>query len=408
MKKRYFILIFFIFLAINNLVAQSNKLSDSINQKKLSGEAISNKSKDVMVNTPAGTRLKSKGHHIDSKHHLNIKNGHITQIIETKTGKVSEEFDEGNSKKKTITKISNDNSKSDSSGWITYAYWSNNNVFPVSYFSTNWIVPSPPTTFSDQTIFLFNGLTSFDSSEYILQPVLQWGKSDIGGGNYWAIANWCVGDSNYFYDTLYEVSPGTNLQGVMKLTSSSGDKYNYNSSFAGYSFSTLQVNNLFNPDWASETLEVYGIKQCSDYPADEKVRMSEIMLEIKDTTYPLLYWSPIDEATECGQHTIVVTNGSYNGVVDIYFHDSLSSVLNIPPVDEINIYPNPATDKLTIETNFNTEQRLEIVNLIGQTVYTTYYINKKATVNISAFPRGVYILKLYTDKKTVVKEFIKQ
>ena len=73
----------------------------------------------------------------------------------------------------------------------------------------------------------------------------------------------------------------------------------------------------------------------------------------------------------------------------------------------LSIYPNPTKDNLTIETNINTEQKLDVLNLIGQTVYTIY-INKKATINTSAFAKGVYILKLSSDKETVVRKFIKQ
>ena len=75
--------------------------------------------------------------------------------------------------------------------------------------------------------------------------------------------------------------------------------------------------------------------------------------------------------------------------------------------NQIKIYPNPTKDNLTIETNYNTEQRLEILNLIGQTVYTTN-INKKAIINTSAFANGVYILKLSSDKETVVRKFVKE
>ena len=75
--------------------------------------------------------------------------------------------------------------------------------------------------------------------------------------------------------------------------------------------------------------------------------------------------------------------------------------------NKVSIYPNPAKDNLTIETNLNIEQRLEILNLIGQTIYTNI-INKKATVNTSAFANGVYILKLSSDKETVVKKFVKE
>ena len=75
--------------------------------------------------------------------------------------------------------------------------------------------------------------------------------------------------------------------------------------------------------------------------------------------------------------------------------------------NNVSIYPNPTKDNLTIETNTNTEQRLEIINLIGQTVYTNI-INRKTTINTSAFTNGVYILKLSSDKETVVKKFVKE
>ena len=75
--------------------------------------------------------------------------------------------------------------------------------------------------------------------------------------------------------------------------------------------------------------------------------------------------------------------------------------------NNISIYPNPTKDNLTIETNSNTEQRIEIINLIGQTIYTSN-INKKATINTSAFVKGVYILKLSSDKETVVRKFVKE
>ncbi|MEI6823635.1 MAG: T9SS type A sorting domain-containing protein [Bacteroidota bacterium] len=73
----------------------------------------------------------------------------------------------------------------------------------------------------------------------------------------------------------------------------------------------------------------------------------------------------------------------------------------------VKISPNPAKDNLTIEINSNKEQRLEILNLIGQTVYTST-LTKKATINTSAFANGVYILKLSTDKESVVRKFVKE
>ncbi len=75
--------------------------------------------------------------------------------------------------------------------------------------------------------------------------------------------------------------------------------------------------------------------------------------------------------------------------------------------NNISIYPNPTSSTLTIETNSNTKQNLEIVNLIGQSLYT-YNIYSKATVDVSAFPKGVYLIKLNTDKGIFVKKFVKE
>ena len=84
------------------------------------------------------------------------------------------------------------------------------------------------------------------------------------------------------------------------------------------------------------------------------------------------------------------------------------SYINCDTIDNlIYIYPNPATNNLTIETNFNEEQRLEIINILGQTIYTTH-IGRKVIINTSNYASGLYILKIYTDKEIVIRKFVKE
>ena len=59
----------------------------------------------------------------------------------------------------------------------------------MSRLTTEWTVPPAPATQNGQTIFLFPGI---QNSTMIYQPVLQWGPSAAGGGNYWAVASWYV------------------------------------------------------------------------------------------------------------------------------------------------------------------------------------------------------------------------
>src|ERR1700735_749232 len=118
------------------------------------------------------------------------------------------------------------------SGWITYAYWNNSTGKPITSFRTNWVVPPVPATDSGQTIFLFNGI---QNSTMIYQPVLQWGPSAAGGGNYWAVASWYADGQGgkSFYSSLVRVNPGQVLVGVMNETKQSGTNFNYNCQFTG-------------------------------------------------------------------------------------------------------------------------------------------------------------------------------
>ncbi len=75
-------------------------------------------------------------------------------------------------------------------------------------------------------------------------------------------------------------------------------------------------------------------------------------------------------------------------------------------IDKITIYPNPAKDKLTIATKSNKEQKVEIVNLIGQTVYNCLG-KDNITIDITAFANGVYILKLNSENGTMLRKFVK-
>ena len=103
------------------------------------------------------------------------------------------------------------------SGWITYASWTRPAGQHVALFKTAWTVPPPPATQSGQTVFLFNGI---QNSSMIYQPVLQWGPSAAGGGNYWAVASWYAdGQTGHsFYSSLVRVNPGDVLVGVMAIT----------------------------------------------------------------------------------------------------------------------------------------------------------------------------------------------
>ncbi len=203
------------------------------------------------------------------------------------------------------------------SGWIAYAYWTNNTGHPVSRFATTWIVPPPPATDHGQTIFLFNGI---QNSTMIYQPVLQWGPSAAGGGSYWAVASWYADGQGgvAFHSNLIQVNPGDVLVGVMAQTAQNGTQFSYNCDFDGIANTSLPITNVQELTWNIETLEAYGVQQCSDYPNANFTAFVNIDLQTSAGN-PTISWTAVDSVTDCGQSAQVVSNANAGGEVDIYY-----------------------------------------------------------------------------------------
>jgi hypothetical protein len=201
-------------------------------------------------------------------------------------------------------------------GWQTYASWYNSGK-TVTSFTTTWKVPPAPLNDDGQTLFQFNSIepATYDS---ILQPVLQYGPSADGGGSYWAVASWYVTGSQAFASPLTEVTTGKSLTGVIKLISEKNGLADYSCEFTGIAKSKYTIKNISPLVWLTETLEVYGVDLCSDYPNTAFSEMSKIAVKIKSTT-PSVTWSPTDAETGCGVQTTIVTQGGRHGAVDIYY-----------------------------------------------------------------------------------------
>jgi hypothetical protein len=109
--------------------------------------------------------------------------------------------------------------------------------------------------------------------------------------------------------------------------------------------------------------------------------------------------------------------GTYMYYVTAVFNNSLNSqflcespasdtvtiqfpAVGIPEVSggSIMIYPNPANDVVNVKSDFNIS-RIEVLNFIGQTVYSENTVNSKLVkINTSFLQTGVYFVKVTTSK----------
>ncbi|KAJ6626484.1 hypothetical protein B0H10DRAFT_2211077 [Mycena sp. CBHHK59/15] len=200
-------------------------------------------------------------------------------------------------------------------GWVTYAYWLNTGSSPISSFTTTWTVPAVPATWHGQTLFLFNSIEP-STGDAIMQPVLQYGPSAAGGGEYWAVATWYLYGSNVFFTNPIQVSVGQTLNGIVSLVGQSGSTYNYDSQFTNIGGTALTVDGGEQLTWATETLEAYSVTAASDYPTGSTV-FSGINLALTSGT-PSVSWSHVDDTAD-GLSTSIGVNGATNAQITIHY-----------------------------------------------------------------------------------------
>jgi len=130
-----------------------------------------------------------------------------------------------------------------------------------------------------------------------------------------------------------------------------------------------------------------------------------------------------------GTYNICLTITDSTGCISSYCSTStnLTIYVNVVPVgtaiNEIdsenftfNLFPNPATNNLTIETPL--QSVIEISNIQGQIIKTLTASGTKSNidhvgwssyvVDVSTFPSGVFIVEVKTEKGVAVKKFVKE
>jgi len=112
-------------------------------------------------------------------------------------------------------------------------------------------------------------------------------------------------------------------------------------------------------------------------------------------------WAEGDAKDMSGPFSQSLSNIEDNGIIDV----GISS--QIYESDEIKIYPNPVKEELTIEINSDEIKNLKILNIIGKTI-SVHTIEGKTTLNTMNLPAGVYLVKIYTEKTSLIRRFVKQ
>ena len=96
---------------------------------------------------------------------------------------------------------------------------------------------------------------------------------------------------------------------------------------------------------------------------------------------------------------------------NIFYVDDISFTfpvgINESTNNNLNIYvfPNPATDRLNIESK--QQSSIEVFNVEGQIIKSFVADNTHSIIDISSFEKGIYFVKVITENGTDIRRFVK-
>jgi hypothetical protein len=92
-------------------------------------------------------------------------------------------------------------------------------------------------------------------------------------------------------------------------------------------------------------------------------------------------------------------------------HNFMANLLYTVGLNELGssimVYPNPVSDKLSIEAQ-EAIGKVEIYNVMGTLVYSQKDCADKVEIETSQLPAGTYLIRLTTDNATVMRRFVKK
>ena len=101
------------------------------------------------------------------------------------------------------------------------------------------------------------------------------------------------------------------------------------------------------------------------------------------------------------------TNHSINSIKLSSPVGSNLSVSDLELKSNLNIYPNPATDALTIELKSSTISSLDVYDVSGKYLFNQVLSDKVNTVNIEKLATGIYFFKVNSSEVSSINKIIK-
>jgi hypothetical protein len=185
------------------------------------------------------------------------------------------------------------------SAWKSWSQFSGPATDSVTGLLSSWAVPpEPPASGRDPSVTLFwwNGVEPADTSA-VLQPVLQFGSSAAGGGDFWAYSAWYVSSAHgSHFSPLIKLQVGDVVTGLNVVDASGA--WNITASAPKREPTTLSFVPVPGA-WATayHVLEAYGVTtNCGAYPTTGAVNFTSVTLALDGMPVMPIKWVDMTQA----------------------------------------------------------------------------------------------------------------
>jgi len=260
----------------------------------------------------------------------------------------------------------------------------------------------------------------------------------LAGGTYTAYvkdANNCVKTKTIIVSEPAPVIVGSNITNVschggnngvidLSVTGGSGG-YHYEWTSGAF---TEDIFNLTAGAYSVTVSDAHGCQKTNSYTINEPLFSliingvvthtssltatdGAVDITVNGGTPPYSYsWSNSSTAADLtnlsvGTYTISVTDGHACTTSNVFTVNNALGVANLNNINgQILVYPNPANEKVLVESNGLIIQKLKVMNVLGQVVFETEPKNLKFEINTTAFEQGAYFIQVYIENTIVTKK----
>ncbi len=104
-----------------------------------------------------------------------------------------------------------------------------------------------------------------------------------------------------------------------------------------------------------------------------------------------LHWTVGEISVETYQNTTVLSQGFHQ----LYYDLLVTPVSEIPGLEfDVQVYPNPTTGWLNLETDLSGPLDLSVTNLLGQKLLQQHISGPTKSIDLAQFSAGIYLLSV--------------